>query len=75
MKQKAQVMKCGDARYLKLEREGDGLTLEEMKAGWHFCLDWDEMLVGPEMTAEWDCCTCNYKNVREARAEMGRNDG
>ena len=34
------------------------LTQEEMDEGWHWCYDWDQMLVGPG-TVEADFCTCN----------------
>jgi hypothetical protein len=34
------------------------LTLEEIKEGWHWCPDWDFLLVGPGMEAEQDCCGC-----------------
>ena len=33
------------------------LTEEEIARGWHFCWDWDGLLVGPGM-AERDCCSC-----------------
>jgi len=29
-------------------------------AGWHFCPDWDFMLIGPEWP-EMECCTCKIK--------------
>ena len=46
-------------RWNKLSGDIDGsLTQEEMDAGWHWCFDFDEMLVGPEMPLEWDVCTC-----------------
>jgi hypothetical protein len=45
-------------RYLALETHEDlSLTDEEVKEGWHWCRDWDGMLVGPGMP-EVDCCTC-----------------
>jgi hypothetical protein len=44
-------------RYMKIEKDGCGLTKEEMDAGWHWCYDWDCMLVGPGMDA-WNTCTC-----------------
>lgn len=31
-------------RYMKLQLQGGKLTEKEMRAGWHFCPDWDEML-------------------------------
>lgn len=34
------------------------LTTEEMKAGWHFCTEFDGLLVGPGMKSEQECCTC-----------------
>lgn len=34
------------------------LTEEEIKKGWHFCYDWDGLLVGPGM-GEYKTCTCN----------------
>jgi len=45
-------------RYWELEGFYDGkLTEEEVKEGWHFCPDWDGLLVGPGMS-EHECCTC-----------------
>jgi hypothetical protein len=31
------------------------LTAEEIAGGWHFCWEWDGLLVGPEME-EWKFC-------------------
>lgn len=43
------------------------LTDEEEEQGWHWCTDWDELLVGPEMP-EWGCnideCCCGHKKVK-----------
>lgn len=33
------------------------LSQEEFNEGWHYCTDWDYLLVGPEMK-EYDSCTC-----------------
>lgn len=33
------------------------LTKEESEAGWHWCPDWDGLIVGPS-TPEAECCTC-----------------
>jgi hypothetical protein len=35
----------------------DALTPEEIALGWHFCRDWDGLLVGPG-TPELDSCHC-----------------
>lgn len=47
-------------RYWELEAGWDAkLTLEERADGWHFCPDWDFMLIGPTMP-EWETCTCAW---------------
>jgi len=33
------------------------LTEEEKALGWHYCAEWDELLVGPGM-GELECCRC-----------------
>lgn len=48
-----------NARYVALmDNAGMTLTEEDKAAGWHFCPDWDGLLVGPSML-ELDSCTCN----------------
>lgn len=37
--------------------DGRSLTESELAEGWHFCPDWDYLLVGPG-SAEQDGCTC-----------------
>jgi hypothetical protein len=45
-------------RYRELmQPDGPPLTAEEIDAGWHFCLEFDGLLVGPEMVGEWYTCT------------------
>ncbi|MBB3227049.1 hypothetical protein FHW69_001650 [Luteibacter sp. Sphag1AF] len=39
--------------------KGD-LTEAEMKEGWHWCRDWDGLLVGPGMF-ETSACTCEER--------------
>jgi hypothetical protein len=47
-----------NARYAALMDGPDlALTNDERAAGWHFCPEWDGLLVGPSML-EWDGCTC-----------------
>jgi hypothetical protein len=48
-----------EERYEELmwKDKGSTLTMEEYDLGWHFCVDWDFLLIGPGM-AETDCCTC-----------------
>lgn len=36
------------------------LTLEEILQGYHFCPDWDFLLVGPE-DVEAQCCNCRWE--------------
>lgn len=51
-------------RYNELDRNGHGLTEEELKEGWHFCREWDGMLVGPDMP-EMKACLCFPKTRRK----------
>ena len=38
------------ARYWSLmASDEERLTAEEIAAGWHFCMEWDGLLVGPGM--------------------------
>ena len=48
-------------RYNELQRFGDKLTEEEIKEGWHYCLEWDEMLCHPEWK-EAEVCKCEVKD-------------
>jgi len=43
------------------------LTQEEMDEGWHWCADWDDLLVGPGMDMELEHCRCGV--VKEAGNE------
>lgn len=47
-----------DQRWTTLMRDDDlALTPEEIAEGWHFCWEWDGLLVGPGMK-ELEACTC-----------------
>lgn len=48
-------------RWSTLNRGDGSLTSEEMNSGWHFCPDWDHMLICKGMP-ESDACTCNLVN-------------
>lgn len=48
-----------DERWKELMRAEDDLTEEEIQEGWHFCWEWDGLLVGPGMD-EMDSCLCAY---------------
>lgn len=50
-------------RWSQLNRDGRGLTPEEFAQGWHYCIEWDFLLVGPGMV-ERDACMCfkSHKN-------------
>ena len=46
-----------DARYSALMRDDNlPLTAEEIAAGWHFCAEWDGLLIGPGMFEYEQCC-------------------
>lgn len=46
------------------------LTLDEIRAGYHFCAEWDGLCVGP-MDPEFDCCTCFTLEQRKHLEEHG----
>ena len=52
------------SRYEELNEMGIGLTKEEVAKGWHFCCDWDFLLVGPGMQ-EALACQCQVKPIVE----------
>jgi hypothetical protein len=39
------------------------LTPDEIAEGWHFCWDWDGLLIGPGMGEMQSCC-CNTVNSK-----------
>ena len=41
-----------------LETTEAKLTQEELKQGWHFCPDWDYMLINIYTNPEREGCTC-----------------
>jgi len=44
-------------RYFALSHEDAELTPAEFAAGWHFCWEWDGLLIHPSHP-EAACCTC-----------------
>lgn len=46
-------------RYAELDKDGQGLTPEEIASGWHFCPEWDYAPVGPPLKLMMKCCTCD----------------
>lgn len=49
-----------DERYNQLTRNYSlKLTQEELEEGWHFCREYDELLIGPGME-EQACCLCPF---------------
>ena len=45
------------------------LTDQEADLGWHFCLEWDGLLVGPGM-GELRACCCPAPAIEAARQAM-----
>jgi hypothetical protein len=44
-----------DDRYQELMETDGTLSAEEIAAGWHWCEEFDGMLVGPGMWGDWSC--------------------
>lgn len=50
-----------DARWMALERDPTlKLTPEEIASGWHFCPDWDGMLIH-KLNPEFEACNCTLE--------------
>lgn len=64
-------MTMTDLRWAELMNDDNAqFTSEELAEGWHFCWDWDRLLVGPGMM-EMDCCTCNgHKTTKNSSKEV-----
>jgi hypothetical protein len=56
-------VKMNNERYFEAEKEGK-VTQEEFEQGWHFCIEWDDMLIGPG-TEEALMCYCNHPKIEE----------
>lgn len=68
----SQSEQMSDERFLELDRSGQGLTEEEWNQGYHWCLEWDDMLVGPGQD-EALFCGCNHPKIEEwKRSEEGQ---
>lgn len=51
-------------RYAELMSNDElSLTDDEIKLGWHFCGDWDSLLIGPGCIGELSCCSCDWKEI------------
>jgi len=46
-------------RYYDIMWGGAWLEYEEWKLGWHFCPDYDDLLIGPGMP-DWDKCLLTH---------------
>lgn len=59
------IEKMDRARYYALQRDHSmTLSKDEIEQGWHFCPDWDYLLIGPKMP-EMIGCLCDMPEVRE----------
>ena len=46
-----------DERYKYLEVTGAPITDKEIQEGWHYCYEWDGMLINKSWP-EAECCKC-----------------
>jgi hypothetical protein len=49
---------------LLMKNDDEPLTQKEQREGWHFCWDWDGLLISPDM-GEFKFCTCPYTNLNQ----------
>jgi hypothetical protein len=52
-------MSAADWKYLMWTRDPAPLSPKEIEEGWHFCVEWDGLLIGPGMEAEMESCCCH----------------
>ena len=53
-------------RWYELETKQElNLTQEEFDEGWHFCPDWDGMLINKHTSLEGESCHCIYMYIGE----------
>jgi hypothetical protein len=46
-------------RYIRIQNGAEDLTPEEVEDGWHFCPEWDDMLIHAD-DDEFQCCPCSW---------------
>jgi hypothetical protein len=51
-------------RIIDLQKSETELTEEEVKQGWHFCPDFDDLLIGPG-NVEAFVCNCSLSSIEE----------
>ena len=50
------------------------LSENEMKEGWHFCSEWDDLLIHPD-SAEFQFCSCSHmKKFKTFEREQAYQD-
>lgn len=59
-----------EERYREVDANLAAITEAEFEAGWHFCAEWDGLLIGPGY-GELSCCTC-YPIGHPVRLECRR---
>lgn len=54
-----------DKRYNELTNDFSlNLTKSEVEKGWHWCISWDDMLVGPDMEEAF-FCSCDVPGLEK----------
>ncbi len=55
-------------RYRELDRTGKGLSVDERRAGWHFCEEFDGLLTDGELNGpEQKCSFCDFDGSKVAK--------
>jgi len=63
-------MKMTNARHKELTMdETQTLTKEERELGYHFCNEFDGLVVGPEEDTEWEVCSC-FSTEQKAKFKL-----
>jgi len=59
---------------LLMENDSEKLAPDEISQGWHFCCDWDGLLIGPGM-GELESCGCFKCHKCGKVLDVGHWDG
>lgn len=59
-----------DERLNELWKTGGELTPAEISKGWHYCPDWDFMIINPDCS-EAEACLCNLEAYKAKHGTGG----
>ncbi len=74
MSRRARTRRDRRDRWRHLNKTGEALTPQEIAAGWHYCHDWDGLLIHPG-DPEAECCSCRPEADQSLEPAEGHQKG